>query len=150
MPQSLLRPLDPHPISALGARLGIRAQGLRAGRTTSALLRRASLLAGCATAIAVAAWVGDPSTYLQADPALARLLRGMALIKGMIALGAVSAVYWRLAWPVGRLVAATYVITALVLVGSTTLIWQLSYIALAAVLFHVAALTMLIVGWRER
>ncbi len=81
---------------------------------------------------------------------MARLLRGMALIKGMIALGAVSAVYWRLAWPVGRLVAATYVITALVLVGSTTLIWQLSYIALAAVLFHVAALTMLIVGWRER
>jgi hypothetical protein len=47
-------------------------------------------------------------------------------------------------------VAATYLITAAVLVGSTTLIWQLSYIVLAAVLFHVAALTMLIVGWRER
>jgi len=150
MPQPLLRTLYRPPISALGARFGIRAHGLRAGRSTSALPLRAGLLVACAAAIGVAAWAGDPSAYLQADPALARLLRGMALIKGMIALGAVGAVYWRLAWPVGRLVAATYLITAAVLVGSTTLIWQLSYIVLAAVLFHVAALTMLIVGWRER
>jgi hypothetical protein len=29
------------------------------------------------------------------------------------------------------------------------LIWQLSYIVAAAVLFHVAALTLLVVSWRE-
>jgi hypothetical protein len=141
MAQSLLRPLFPT--------LAAGASGTRTASTHALPLRTALLLA-CAVAIGAAAWAGDPSGYLQADPALARLLRGMALIKGMIAIGAVAAVYWRLAWPVHRLVAATYLITASVLAGSTMLIWQLSYIVLAAVLFHLAALTMLIVGWRER
>ena len=149
MAQSLLRPLFSPPRSDLDARLGTRPPGVRTG-STHALRLRTGLLLACAVAIGVAAWVGDPSSYLQADPALARLLRGMALLKGMIAIGAVAAVYWRLAWPVHRRVAVTYLITASLLTGSTMLIWQLSYIVLAAVLFHLAALTMLIVGWRER
>jgi len=111
---------------------------------------RAALVLGCAIAIGIATWVGDPSTYLNADPALARLLRGMALIKGMLAVGAVAAVYWRLSWTIDARVAATYAITAAAMAGSAALIWQLSYIPFAALLFHAAALSMLIVGWRER
>jgi len=111
---------------------------------------RAVLVLGCAIAIGIATWVGDPSTYLKADPALARLLRGMALIKGMLAVGAVAAVYWRLSWTIDARVAATYAITAAAMAGSAALIWQLSYIPFAALLFHAAALSMLIVGWRER
>jgi hypothetical protein len=101
-------------------------------------------------AIGLAAWVGDPSGYLHADPALARLLRAMALIKAMIAIAAAGAVFWRLAWPVSKAVAAGYLAGCWVIAGSSMLIWQLSYIVPAAVLFHAAALSLLLVGWRER
>lgn len=126
------------------------AQRISNNTNTHIVPLRAALVLGCAIAIGIATWVGDPSTYLNADPALARLLRGMALIKGMLAVGAVAAVYWRLAWTIDARVAATYAITAAAMAGSAALIWQLSYIPFAALLFHAAALSMLIVGWRER
>jgi hypothetical protein len=114
------------------------------------LLLRSGLLFGCANAIGIAAWLGDPSGYLHADPALARLLRGMALIKGMIAIAAVGAVFWRLAWPVSKIGAATYLISSWALAGATMLVWQLSYIVPAALVFHAAALSLLLISWRER
>jgi hypothetical protein len=101
-------------------------------------------------AIGIAFRLGDPSGYLHADPALARLLRAMALIKGTIAIAAVAAVFWRLAWPVSKPVAASYLVGCWAIAGSTMLIWQLSYIVLAALLFHSAALSLLLVSWRER
>jgi hypothetical protein len=100
-------------------------------------------------AVGIAAWLGDPSGYLHADPALARLLRGMALIKGMIAIAALAAVFWRLAWPVSKSAAAAYLVSSWAVAGSTMLIWQLSYIVPAALLFHAAALSLLLVGWRD-
>jgi hypothetical protein len=148
MAQSILGPLFPHR-KALDAALGADAPAVRSA-WSAALPLRAALLVGCALAIGMAGWLGDPSGYLQADPALARLLRGMALIKGMIVIGAVAAVYWRLAWPARPVAAASYLAASWVLAGSAMLIWQLSYIVLAAVLFHAAALSLLIVGWRER
>jgi len=119
-------------------------------RSRSVARLRIGLVTGCCLAAALAFWQGDPSGYLMADPALARLLRGMALIKAAIALGASSAVYWRLAWPASRTVASLYVIASWVLAGSSVLIWQLSFIAFAALLFHAAALSMLVLAWRER
>jgi hypothetical protein len=113
------------------------------------LLLRAGLITGCALAIGIAVSLGDPTAYLQADPALARLLRGMALIKGMIAILAVGVVFWRLAWPLSRTTGAVYLACSSALAGSAALIWQLSYIVPAALLFHVAAVTLLLVGWRE-
>ena len=101
-------------------------------------------------AIGIAAWLGDPVAYLHADPALARLLRGMALIKGMIAIAAVGAVFWRLAWPVSRTAGTVYLASSWAVAGSTMLIWQLSYIVPAALLFHGALLSLLLVSWRER
>jgi hypothetical protein len=115
-----------------------------------ATLLRAALMAACALSIGAAAWYGDPSGYLTADPALARLLRGMAAIKGMMALAALGAVFWRFGWPTSKGVAVVYLCGTSVLAGSTMLIWQLTAIPLAAVLFHVAALSMLVAGWRER
>jgi hypothetical protein len=97
-------------------------------------------------AIGIAAWLGDPVDYLHADPALARLLRAMALIKGMIAIAAVGAVFWRLAWPVSRTAGAAYLASSWAVAGSTMLVWQLSYIVPAALMFHVAALSLLLVG----
>jgi hypothetical protein len=121
-----------------------------AAASTVVSLLRSGLILGCANAIGIAAWLGDPSGYLHADPALARLLRGMALIKGMIAIAAVGAVFWRLAWPVSKIGAATYLISSWAIAGSAMLIWQLSYIVPAALLFHAAALSLLLVSWRER
>lgn len=111
---------------------------------------RTALMAGCAIAIGIAADVGDPSGFTHADPALSRLLRGMALIKGVIAIAIVAAVWWRFGRPVFRSATAGYLLGSWILMGSTALIWQLSWIPLAAILFHAAALSMLFVSWRER
>ena len=111
---------------------------------------RSAILAACVLAVALAARVGHPAAYLEADPALAHLLRGMALIKAFIVLGAVGAVLWRCGWVLSTPVGVGYAAGTSVMVGSTMLIWQLSYIPGAALLFHVAALGMLYLGWRER
>jgi hypothetical protein len=113
-------------------------------------LWRGAVIAACVIAIGAAAWFGDPRDYVQADPALARLLRGMALIKALIALAAIAAVLWRFRFPVLPPVAIGYVLGSAVLAGSTMCIWQLSFIPQAAVLFHMAGVGMLVVGWRER
>jgi len=139
MAHALLRPAFLHPSA--------RHAAARAART---LPLRTALIAACALSIGAAAWFGDPSGYLQADPALARLLRGMALIKSTIVLGAVGAVFWRFGFATSRPAAAVYVVGCGALAGSTMLIWQLTLIPLAAVLFHLSAVCMLLVGWRER
>ncbi len=151
MAQSILRSWFPR-----GTALPAQAAGVAASRaafTTSSAgvpLLRSGLVLGCAVAIGIAAWLGDPSGYLQADPALARLLRGMAVIKGMIAIAAVGAVFWRLGWRVSRAGAAAYLVASWALTGSTMIIWQLSFIVPAALVFHAAALSMLLISWRER
>jgi hypothetical protein len=130
-------------------RLGAHGSATAAASTVVSLLR-GGLVLGCAMAVGIAAWLGNPADYLNADPALARLLRGMAVIKGMIALAIACAVFWRLAWPVAKRAGAAYLLCSWAVAGSTMLIWQLSYIVPAAVLFHAAALSLLWVGWREK
>jgi hypothetical protein len=107
-------------------------------------------MAGCAISVGLAMYVGDPGSFTQADPALARLLRGMALIKGGIVFAALAAVVWRFGRPVSKPGAAVYLFGSWIMVGSTMLIWQLSWIPAAAILFHAAALSMLLVSLRER
>ena len=118
-------------------------------RWTHALPLRAALIAGCALSIGIAAYVGEPTSFAD-DLALARLLRGMALIKSVMALVAVAVVLWRFGRPVSTPVAAGYLLGCWVVVGSTMLIWQLSWIPAAAVLFHAAGLSMLLLSWREQ
>lgn len=127
---------------------GPRASADSGQRSASIWLLRTALMAGCAIAIIVSGYLGDPSGFTHADPALARLLRGMALIKGVIVMAILAAVWWRFGRPIFKPGAAGYLLGSWILVGSTTLIWQLSWIALAAVLFHAAALFMLFVSWR--
>jgi hypothetical protein len=151
MAQSISQALSPSRAGLIGRLLGLAGDGAPSvPRPSLATTGRILLIGGCALAIGIVAGVAEPSAYLQADPGLARLLRGMALIKGAIAIGAVSAVFWRMAWPISGPVAALYVIGAWLLAGSTMMIWQLSSIGLAALLFHVAAAAMLLVAWRER
>jgi len=146
MAQSVLQPFSWRR-EVVARRTAASDAAARAARTTRL---RIITVAACALSIGAAGWIGDPSGYLQADLALAHLLRGMAVIKGMLALAALGAVLWRFGWPVSKPVAFGYAFGSSVLAGSTMLIWQLSFIPLAAVLFHVAAAAMLIIGWREK
>jgi hypothetical protein len=122
---------------------------LRSARSHPSALR-ALLIVGCALSIGAAALLAEPSGYLQNDPALARLLRGMALIKGVAVLGAVLAVHWRFGWRVTKPLAITYLLGSWTLAGTTMLIWQLSSIVVAAVAFHTALLATLLAAWRDK
>jgi hypothetical protein len=110
---------------------------------------RAILIAGCALSIGAAVWVSDPTAYLQADPALARLLRGMALIKAVAVLSAVAAVFWRFGRRVTPPQSSAYILGSSMLAGTTMLIWQLSWIVTAAIAFHAALLGLLLAAWRD-
>jgi hypothetical protein len=121
----------------------------RSSRPSSSALIRVLLLSVCLLAVLAAYWVGEPARVVRADPALAQLMRGMALIKAVIALGAVALLLWRFCWPVGKPAALAYVVSAALMAGATMLIWQLTFIPLAASLFHIGALAMLLVGWRD-
>jgi hypothetical protein len=113
-------------------------------------LLRVGLILACAASVGVAFHVGDPAASLRADPALAHLLRGMAAIKSTLVLAAIGACLWRLGWAISGPIAVAYIAGCAALAGSTMLIWQLTAIALAALVFQGAALGMLVVGWRER
>jgi hypothetical protein len=103
---------------------------------------------GCAVSIWIAAHLGNPGSVLHDDRPLSRLLRGMALIKGVVTLAAIAAVAWRFGWPVSKSAAAAYLLGSWSMVLASMLIWRLSYIAAAAILFHAAVLCMLFVSWR--
>ncbi len=110
---------------------------------------RALLLVGSA-ALALAVLHGvRPGATLEADPALARLLRGMALIKAALVLAGMAVVGWRLGRPVSVRYAAVYLGGLWTLVVAVTLIWQLTAVGAAAALFHVATLGLFLAAWRD-
>jgi hypothetical protein len=115
---------------------------------------RALLLLGCAGAVALAAAIatalGGPQGALAADPELAFLLRGMAVIKAGIALAAAAVLWWRFGHAIGRGHAAAYLVGMGLVAGATVLISALTAIAAAALVFHVGAFTLLIAAWGDR
>ena len=113
-------------------------------------LHRALVILACLAAMAAAFWWSGtlaPST-IEAD--LARLLRGMALLKGSIALAAVGVLLWRFGHPTPPRMAAAYIAGAALIAGASVLIWQLVHIPAAAIAFHVGEFTLLIAAWRDR
>lgn len=110
---------------------------------------RAGLLAGCAASVCAALWLGDPRPALDADVELARLLRGMAVIKAAICLLALGALWWRFGHPTSRRLAAAYLLGAWLVAGASMLVWQLTLVPAAAIAFHAGELTLLIAAWRD-
>jgi hypothetical protein len=110
---------------------------------------RCLLVAGALIAAAAAYCVGDPTAYLTADPKLGLLLRGMAVIKAMISLAAVAALWWRFGRPIPRLTAAVYLTATWMTAGASMLVWQLWHIGIGALAFHAGELTLLMFAWRE-
>lgn len=124
---------------------------LPAGETTvvrpAAL--RAALLAGSATCVALALLWGDPAAVLARDPDLGLLLRGMAAIKFTLVAGGLAALLWRFGRPIGTPMALGYLAAAFAWSGAATLIWQLSALAAASLVFHVGTLSLLLLAWRD-
>jgi hypothetical protein len=118
-------------------------------RVEARWLLRALLVGGAALAVATAAMTGDPTAYLSADPALGTLLRGMAVIKALLAAAAVAALLWRFARPIGRPVAALYLAGTWCMAAASMLVWRLSHIGIGALVFHAGELTLLFVAWHE-
>jgi hypothetical protein len=110
---------------------------------------RMLLLLGTALALVVAAALGDPRPVIAADPDLARLLRGMALIKSVLVLAAVGVLCWRLRQPLAAGHGLAYLVGAWIAAGATMLIWQLSFIVPAALAFHADELLLLLTAWRD-
>ncbi len=119
------------------------------GSTVSPAALRAMLVAGCIAFAGMAGALGDPGPYLRADPELAFMLRGMAAIKLMIVLAVAGAVVWRFGHPVTRQTAAAYLVGMWLASGATMLVWQLSFIPMAALTFHVGEFTLLFAAWRD-
>lgn len=115
-----------------------------------ALVPYVLLVTGTALAIGAGALFGNPAEYLARDADLGRLLRGMALIKGLFVVLALGALSWRFKSPIGLPLALAYSAAVSLSAGASMLIWQLSAIGSAAVLFHTGEIALLLLAWRDR
>ena len=138
--------LEQAPAGAAAPRADVRADATE--RIAKLVVMRAALVVGSVAAVVVA-WRAASGIGHATEPDLAVLLRGMAAIKGLLALAAAGVVWWRLGQPVSSRVATAYVSCVCVLFASIVLIWQLAFILAAAVLFHAAGLVGLVVALRE-
>lgn len=109
---------------------------------------RTLLLAVCLASAAIALRIGDPATALQADPELARLLRGMALLKGLMVVAAIALLLWRFGHPIAPRVATGYLASTGLMAAAAAMIWQLTALLPAAAAFHAGLFVALIVAWR--
>ncbi len=121
------------------------AGGQEAGQTGL----RALLLTGSALLLAAPIAFVEPAAGWADDPELFRLLRGMAVLKGMLAALAFAAVWWRLGRTIGARLTAIYVGSVCVMALATGLIWQLTALPVASGLFHCATIALLVAAWRD-
>ncbi len=121
-----------------------RAPGRWVASPSRPLLRRLQLLGLVAAAVLGALATSRPEAWILSDPDLTRLLRGMALIKTGLVAGAVVAVLWRLGWPVPLGPGALYGAGAALMAGASVWIWQPTFIAPAAVVFHAGIVALLV------
>ena len=123
-------------------------------RTVPALYGRSALAVAVALAIVVAFVAGHEAASTRAveiaGPELTRLLRFMAVLKGVCAAGAVSLVWWRSGYPATLPAATSYVAACLLMAAAPGLIWSMSHVALGAVLFHAGLALLLVVCWTDR
>jgi hypothetical protein len=114
---------------------------------SQSLVLRVVLLAGSVAAGLVGSALANP--VVGVEPELVFLMRGMALIKASLALASIALAYWRFGQPVPYRVAVGYSFGVWLLVAATALIWYLSFIPAAAIMFHVGLVALLALPWRE-
>lgn len=103
--------------------------------------RRALLLLLTVTALAPAAILGAGEAG--ADPELVRLLRFMALLKGVFAVIALGTCWWRLARPAAAWRETVYVAGPGLMAGGAACLWQLQSAGLATIGLHLGMFALL-------
>lgn len=111
--------------------------------------RRLLLLLGSALLFAAPLMLFAPAAYWADDPELFRLLRGIGILKIVLAVLALAVVWWRLGWQLSPRLQAVFVGGVWTLSLAAGSIWQLTLILPASALFHVATLALLVGAWRE-
>ncbi len=109
-------------------------------------LRRLSVLAACAFTSAAVLVLADKGDVQIADPGLANLLRGMAIIKTVILVCVGAAIWWRLGSPIGARLAAGYGVAAAMATGGAALVWSMTGLAIAPFLFDGGLLAFLVLA----
>jgi hypothetical protein len=89
------------------------------------------------------------SAVALAGPDLTHLMRGMALLKALMAAGMAAAVMWRLGSPVTPPWWAAYALACAGAAAGPGLIWQMASVRAGAVTLHVGLLAALILLWRD-
>lgn len=84
------------------------------------------------------------------DPDLAVLLRFMAVVKAVMALGAAALVGWRFGLPVRPATGLAYIAAMSGMAAGAGLIWQLGHIGTGALLVHGGLLALAGIAWMDR
>ncbi len=113
------------------------------------LALRSAMLLGAVASAWVASSFASPLAPAGVEPALVKLLRGMALIKALIAMTALGLAFWRFGRPISLQTAVACVAGVWSLVVATVLIWSLNDILIAAGIFHLALFALLVIAWRD-
>ena len=84
-----------------------------------------------------------------AGPELTRLLRTMAVLKLMFAVGMLAAVYWRLSVAAATWRLASYAAAGAAMAAGPVLIWEMAHLRLGALLLHGGLLAGGLLLWRD-
>ncbi len=120
---------------------------------SGALTARASMILVLMVAV-VTGWLatGEDATtraVAAAGDDLVRLLRSMAALKALIALGAAAALVWRLGAPVSRARFALYAVAAAAMAAGPGVIWGMAYVRTGAMLLHAGLAVVAVTLWRD-
>lgn len=113
------------------------------------LILMAAIAVGASTGVVATAQVATAHAVAAAGPDLTRLLRGMALIKMLIAGLVGAAVLWRLADPVGAFRLAGYAASCAAMAAGPGLIWDMCHVAAGAILLHGGLFAAILLLWRD-
>jgi hypothetical protein len=127
---------------AVPAWTGLQSGGRSAGRQLAALAF-ALALAGL-----IGANVGDGAPGAEAD--LVRLMKGMAILKGVLAAAASAVIGWRLTAPASPARCAAYLASAAAMAAGVALIWRMAAPGAAAILYHAGLIAAVLLLLRDR
>jgi hypothetical protein len=110
---------------------------------------RTILLLVVAAAVAISLRSLGSDAPVRAGSDLTNLLRFMAALKAVLAVGALAGVFWRLAAPATLSRLAVYAIASGAMAAGPGLIWGMDHVALGALLLHGGLVASIVLLWRD-
>lgn len=140
-------------LATLPASARTQARLVVSGRGVSPRFSQSLVLAAVVVAALAGLLATDVATAARAaaraGEGLSRLLRAMAAIKALMAMGALAGVLWRLESSVGPRRLAAYALTCAAMAAGPGLIWSLANLGLGAALLHLGLIGSLVLLWRD-